>query len=126
MTSTLSEDMERREIIERIARMPIAFHARDVSIFRLFEEIGGSDATKEISTAELAAVLQDDAGAVDSWVQYSEDQRCSEAWYVIQCPDSLRWEVGFYPPKHESAFFDNPVDACALFIHHLLDQLAEY
>lgn len=103
--------------------MPTIYHERgNISMVDLFAEAGGPDAIENITEADLAEALLDLPGAVDSWLQLSEDNRSSPAWFVRQKKDSPAWEVGYYPDG-KSTYFDNLVDACANYIRHYLDQL---
>jgi len=105
--------------------MPKTHHDRNnISMVDLLAEAGGRAAIENVSEAELAHALSVRSDAVDHWIQMSEDNRSSPAWFVRQGKDGKKWEVGYYPDG-DSIYFDNPIDACAKYIRHYLEQLCE-
>ena len=99
------------------------FHERgDISMVALLAEAGDPGVIEGVSVEDLVQGLSDQPKTVDSWVQLSEDNRSSPAWFVRQKKNDPMWEVGYYPDG-ESTYFDNPIDACANYIRHYLDQL---
>lgn len=105
--------------------MPKTFRNRsNISVVDLLAEAGGRAAIENISETEIANALSIRAEDVDCWIQFSEDNRSSPAWFMRQEKDGKTWEVGYYPDG-DSIYFDNPIDACANYIRHYLEQLCE-
>src|SRR5687767_115418 len=89
--------------IHAIVRLPIAFSQRgDVSVIELLRESGYYQNYDRVRVADLRDALNDDGNATDAWVQYSEDQRSSSAWFVSE--QSGEWYVGFYSSDEEAQY----------------------
>ena len=105
--------------------MPKIFHERgNISMVDLLSEIGGQAVIENISEADLAQALHVRPKDVDSWFQMSEDNRSAPAWYVCKSKHGAKWEVGYYPDG-KIIYFANPIDACANYIRHYLEELIE-
>ena len=103
--------------------MPKLFHERgNISMVDLLAEVGNPSMIDEITIEDLVQGLRDHPEAVDFWIQQSEDNRSSPAWYIRQKRDDTLWEVGYYPDG-ESTDFENSLDACANYIRQYLDLL---
>jgi len=92
----------------------------------LLREIGASS----VSEDDVAAYLRAHPGLVQLWANYSEDQRCTPAWYLARPGRGLDgtegWRVGFYTSSNRSPerVFPDEFSACAFFIARYLEQLA--
>lgn len=78
--------------------MPLDFRERgDVSMFALLDESGYSSCPHEVTESLIADHLRMHPELIDSWLGYSQDQRCSPAWCLIaEAPNSPSgWAVGF-------------------------------
>jgi hypothetical protein len=82
------------------------------SLAKCLEEIRASGAPA-VTEQDLVAVLASRSDLIDAWVAYSEDQRSSDAWYLV--PGSPSWVVGHRQPRREFEFKE-PAAACAAFI----------
>jgi hypothetical protein len=115
--------MNKKETIKKICLMPKTYKDRgDISMVDLFVEVGGHSALKILTEFDLSQALRNIPGVIDSWLQMSDDNRSIPAWYFRKVKDRTKWEVGYYP-KGEIIYFDNPIEACANYIRHYLDQL---
>jgi hypothetical protein len=74
-----------------------------------------------VTEQDLVVVLASRLDLIDAWVAYSEDQRSSDAWYLL--PGSPSWVVGHLQPRREFAF-KAPAAACAAFIARALGETA--
>lgn len=88
----------------------------------LFSEIGGCSAIEELTEPDLSKVIREIPGIIDSWLQMSEDNRSTPAWYFRKSNKSNKWEVGYYP-NGKIIYFDDPIDACSKYILNYLEQI---
>ena len=103
--------MNSAESIQRICSLPVTFRGGDQSAYDL---VRNSGAAHRCLTAEaLLPVLQSNPDLVDAWLMWSEDQRCTPAYYFIE--EGEKYVVGRYPGK-DRAEFDDRLTACADFI----------
>lgn len=104
--------------------MPKSFKDRgDISILELFSEICGQSAIEDLNQIDIQQVLREIPDAIDYWLQMSEDNRSTPAWYFRKSVEGTKWEVGYYP-EGKVTYFDCPVDACAAFIKNYISQLS--
>ena len=68
---------------------------------------------RTLATSEVLPVLQSNPALIDDWAMWSEDQRCTPAYYFQEQGDS--YVVGRMP-EQEQVEFDNRFVACADFI----------
>jgi len=116
--------MNKYETIENICLIPKKLKDRDdISMVDLFFEVGGQSAVENSTELDLSQVLRNRPDLVDQWLQLSEDNRSTPAWYFRKTEDSTMWEVGYYPDG-KIIYFDNPIDACASYIYNYLKQLS--
>ena len=82
----------------------------------LYEEVGYSEFSRDVSESLLEAVLRNDPSLVDDWKSFSEDKRWSPAWYFTTEEEIS--VVGHYPPDPNinKMTFRDPFQACAYFI----------
>ena len=97
--------------IRRICSLPIDFRSGGKSAFDLVRTSGIG--FRSLTTIEVLPVLQSNPSLVDEWMLWSEDQRCTPAYYFQEKAD--RYIVGRMP-EQEQVEFDNRFSACADFI----------
>lgn len=72
---------------------------------------------------DIQRILQQFPEFVPEWIEYSEDQRCTPAWYISKTGSS-EWTVGFFDrdgtKKHLSLYTDR-MPACAAFIKNFME-----
>ena len=112
--------------------MPVDFRERgDVSMAQLVCDAGYDPSHTSLSEEEIASHLRKNPDLVQVWVQYSEDQRSSPAWYLSVPGKELgrlqTWRVGYYSQEGGTPEipFDDEFEACAYFIMRYLEQVAE-
>jgi hypothetical protein len=101
--------------------MPITFHERgDVSMIDLIRESSYVKDWQTVKEQHIESYLRECPRLVEEWIQYSEDQRCSPAWYILRPSEGKPnegWIVGRHPTAPQNACrFSNPFAACACFI----------
>jgi hypothetical protein len=116
------------DTITRVCQMPVAFQERgNISMIDLIRESGYLRDYQNVTEAAIDAFLRRHPELTSHWIQYSQDQRCSPAWYLVGPRDGhpdLRWTVGRHPssPKKEWSFPDH-IAACAFFIKQEAESL---
>lgn len=89
----------------------------------LFSEIGGQFAMEDLNQTDIRQVLREIPDVIDYWLQMSEDNRSTPAWYFRKSVEGTKWEVGFYP-EGKVMYFNNAVEACAVYIKKYISQLS--
>ena len=91
--------------------------------YSLLRKSGYSDDPASISEALIEQYLRAHPHLVKAWLNLSDDQRSTPAWYLIgpkdDDPDAGGWMVGFIPgpiPPVPVERFENGFAACAHFI----------
>ena len=119
-------------IVDALCRMPIRLRERsDISMIGLLKESGYRATNSVISEQEIEECLGEHPDLVRVWTGYSEDQRCSPAWYLAQPGTGLDgtqgWRVGYYahddrrlPEKP----FPDEFAACAFYIARVVETLS--
>ena len=114
--------------------MPIAVKERtDMSIVGLLRATGYLDTSETIAESSIETYLRAHPELVDAWVGYSEDQRGTPAWYLLESGDAYwhneGWVVGFLPESGTPCLeqkFTNGYEACAHFIKRYIELLSEH
>ena len=88
----------------------------------LLAEIDEQFALENLDQIDLQQVLKENPNIVDYWLQMSEDNRSTPAWYLRKSVEGSKWEVGYYP-EGKVMYFDDAVDACATYIKNYISQL---
>src|SRR5262245_23716112 len=117
--------MNKAIAIGRLCSMPAEFTTRgDVSMVNLIRDSGYIEVADQVFESEIEEYLREHSDLVDVWRQYSEDQRCSPAWYLsspkfaARATDS-RWRAGYYstlPAERTESVFPDGYAACAYFV----------
>ena len=97
--------------IRRICNLPIDFRSGDKSAYDLVRTSGIG--FRSLTVVEVLPVLQSNPSLIDEWMSWSEDQRCTPAYYFREDADG--YVVGRLP-EHERVVFDDRFLACADFI----------
>jgi hypothetical protein len=114
--------------------MPIAFRERgDVSLVALLRESGYLWRRATISEVALEEHLRAHSDLVDEWLRFSEDQRCSPAWYLVGPGRGAElrdgWRVGVFTgskPRPAERVFQDGFTACAFFVKRQAEDLRRY
>lgn len=94
----------------------------DVSFYSLLKKIGYFEMHDQITVKTLREALLEYPGCVNDWIQFSEDQRCSPAWFFRQ--NGTDYEVGYWSSKADDApptKYSDSLEACAIFIKHKIE-----
>ena|SRR6058998_3221846 len=97
----------------------------------LFQQSGYGADGSSISEEALESYLREHPDLVRTWVEYSEDQRCSPAWYLVAPGAGLDgqtgWRVGYYAIHHRlpERVFPDEFAACAFFIMREVEVLSK-
>lgn len=103
--------MVTEEAIRQICNLPIDFRTGNKSASDLVRASGIE--RRSLSTASVLAVLKSNPDLVDEWLMWSEDQRCTPAYYFLEADG--KYVVGRLP-EDDRVEFDNRLDACADYI----------
>ena len=87
-------------------------------------ELGGPSTVSKVTEADLIEVLNERPDYTNYWIQMSEDNRSTPAWFIRKAENGNAWEVSYYP-RGDSAYFGNKIDACAYYIRNYLNQLCD-
>jgi len=117
-------------IAECLCRLPVAFKAHgNISMSALLRESGYTKTDSQVSEQDIEACLRDDPSLVGAWLAYSEDQRCSPAWYLARPGAGLDGREGWRVGDSDSGrrlperAFPNEFAACAFFVSRFIDGL---
>jgi len=120
--------MEAEEVLLRVLSLPNAMKTEDnVSPWSLVLESRYSDYATDITESRIHSALLKHPERITEWFQYSEDQRSTPSWYLMEKPGG-QYEIGFLDRKHCTSnvqVFEERAEACAAFIKRALDQIAE-
>ena len=97
--------------IRRICNLPVDFRSGGKSAYDLVRASGIG--FRSLTTAEVLPVLQSNPALIDEWAMWSENQRCTPAYYFQKEAD--KFVVGRMP-EQERVEFDDQIAACADFI----------
>jgi hypothetical protein len=112
-------------ILENVLALPSTFRsAGDKTVVQLLRESGYGGNRDTVTVAAVVEAIGRDPSIADAWRHYSEDQRSSGGWYIIETREGA-YEVGFYP-SGPTFVFNDPVLACAEFIVREVEAMAQY
>jgi hypothetical protein len=99
-------------------------------MFSLLEETGYFELHDQVSVRDIGNALARDPECVQEWMQESEDQRCSAAWYFVRNDEGC-YEVGYLDVKSDPNItnrvqYENAIDACAAYIMHNIENMRLY
>ena len=123
--------MKTVDMAKHIVTIPRRFHALGtVSIFSLLESTGYFELHDQLSESDIRNAVAHDPECVQEWMQESEDQRCSAAWYFVLNEEGC-YEVGYFDMKADPnttnrVQYENAIDACAAFIMHNIEDMRSY
>jgi hypothetical protein len=103
--------------VEAVARMAADYRLRDdVSMRTLLERSGYLGAPSTVTERALKEAFERDRDLIESWTAYSEDQRSSDAPYLLRPgPESSSWRVGRRFDAAPQLYADS-ASACAAFV----------
>ena len=97
--------------IRRICNLPADFRTGNQSEYDLVRASGIK--CRSLTTEEVLPVLKANPELVDEWSMWSEDQRCTPAYYFVE--NGGDYVVGRLP-EDDRVEFDDKFTACADFI----------
>ena len=97
--------------IRRICNLPTDFRKGSQSAYDLVRASGIK--CRSLTTAEVLPMLKANPSLVDEWSMWSQDQRCTPAYYFLE--NSGNFVVGRLPDD-DPVEFDDRFTACADFI----------
>ena len=104
--------------VERLCHLPRDFRRGDKSAFQLASEVQID--TQSLDAAAIAKVLIAHPDLIDDWFRWSEDQRSSPAYYLVE--ERGTFVVGRFPGQERMVFSDR-IAACADFVLKYVRQL---
>lgn len=108
----------RGDVVRELCRFPENWRSGEWSMLDLLR-VTGYEPTMKLTATEVKKHLRDEPALVQEWLGYSQDQRCTPAWYIMECSPG-RFEVG-QVPSGEQLWFTDPVEAVAEFAVRTLD-----
>ncbi len=115
-----STPMDSVAAVKNICHLPRRFRESGISAYKLVCETGINPDSLDVHS--VSSVLSSEPELIDDWLGWSEDQRCSPAYYFIK--EESRYVVGLYPGSERVEFSDR-IAACADFIVKHLRGYAE-
>jgi hypothetical protein len=103
--------MNTDSVIRRICNLPRDFRTGDSSAYELVRASGIKQ--RKLTIESVLPVLRSNPTLVEDWVVWSEDQRCTPAYYFLE--ENGQYVVGRHPDESQVEFDDRFV-ACADFI----------
>jgi hypothetical protein len=113
-----------KKVTERIVNIPHDFNNGNKSEITLLIEAGYFELYNQITENGLIEILKENLHSIDEWVQYSEDNRSSPAWYFKKNSNGNCF-VGHLPEGEEFKEI-NTTDvfyACAVFIKRHIESI---
>ncbi len=115
--TTLTKEVE--EVVNKIIAIPQDFHKPgNRSHYKLVIESGYVEAHDQITKEVILEALTKQPLLIGEWVQWSEDQRISEGWFLRE--DNGVWQIGAFSAKdcYKETLTQYPdlKSACATFI----------
>jgi len=112
----LSEELVR--VLDKIIAIPNDYHELNKSKYQLVIDSGYIDVYEQITNDIIAFTLTRQPHRLKEWVQWSEDQRVSEGWFLRE--DNKVWNIGEFSTndgyKESLTPYTNLTSACADFI----------
>ena len=106
------------KVVHKIITIPNDYHELNKSKYQLVVDSGYMDIYEQITNKVIAYALMQQPHRTKDWVQWSEDQRVSEGWFLRE--DDNVWNIGEFSTKDgykESLTpYANLTSACADFI----------
>jgi len=106
------------KVVNKIITIPNDYHELNKSKYQLVVDSGYIDIYEQITNKIIAYALMQQPHRTKEWVQFSEDQRVSEGWFLRE--DNNVWNIGEFSTKDgykESLTpYANLISACADFI----------
>ena len=108
-------------VIKCVCRMPIDFKQRgNVSMISLLNESGYINYRDKIDENKIIRYLKEDKSIVDSWISFSEDQRCTPSWYF---DGKTVGYINTSGKAENEEHYDDSVTGCASYIKKILEDL---
>jgi hypothetical protein len=118
------------EVVEALCRLAVDHHRLGLSPVQLLKDSDYLKAPGRLSEADVEPILRRDPELVASWQRYSEDQRCSPSWYLMEPGYAVgqnEWRVGHLDRAYRKRewSFDDQYKACAFFVVRFVERLVE-
>ncbi len=97
--------------VQRVCNLPVYFRAGDQSAYDLVRASGIGHRTLTIES--VVPILRLNPHLVDDWMRWSDDQRCTPAYYILE--ENGKYVVARLPGETRIEF-DDRFTACADFI----------
>jgi|SRR4051794_21021268 hypothetical protein len=105
-------------VVNNIIAIPDNYHKLNKSWYHLVIDSGYLDCYNQITEQVILDALEKQPERVNEWVQWSEDQRVSEGWFLRL--DGNIWNIGAFSTKEGYKETLTPYpdlkQACAAFI----------
>jgi hypothetical protein len=106
-------------LAQEVARLAYTFLSReDVSMRDLVAAVGIGSQSDDVMRAELRNEFRRHPEYIQAWLQYSEDKRVDEGWYLSEKPGGI-WVVGCQRASLGGSFERDSNDAslaCSEFV----------
>ena len=107
--------MDKSIVIKNVVNLANDEYRRgDISIYQLFLDSGYLTLHEEISIDDIKAELRDCPYLVESWFNWSDDQRISSGWYIRK--ESENTYIIDRVESDSITTFTDDIDACAHFV----------
>ena len=114
------------DVVMSLCRFPIDEHALGLSPNDLVRASGFPGVRSEVTAGLLATCLRAHPDWIEAWFRWSEDQRWSPAFYLVEVGDGAA-ELGYYegPGSQPPEMFTYLADAAAQFAIRTLGPIAD-
>ena len=111
-----------QRIVEQVCRFPLDIRQAGISPNQWLRKINLPAHRGCISSDAILSCLRAEPELVEHWLLWSEDKRCSPAWYFHEAGD--HYVVGYYDgEKSENEHITDRFLACAQFVVHDMEDL---
>jgi hypothetical protein len=115
------------EIVEAVCRLPLDHRSRNLSPVELVRQSGCLRDAAAVSVDRLLDCLVNHPRWVDSWFEWSADNRSTPEWW-LSSEASGEYRLGYYDPANRGQphplVFTDKARACAEFISRYVEQVA--
>jgi hypothetical protein len=111
--------------IKKILNLPDVFRSSAKSLSDIVEQTGCSNVDKELNELEIENEILKDSSIVEKWLEYSQNKRTGQGWYVVL--QSEQWVVGYLDVKNKNLqkkfVFENVIHSMSFFIKKELQEI---
>ena len=114
------------EAIDGIAEFVTRYSYEDITPSQIFKESRYLEVRDLINENDIESRLMETPFLVDDWIKFSEDQRHSPTWVILE--ENNKWKICYVDKNGKLSNikeFNNKFNACAHYIKRFMELMAE-